>query len=165
MTKAKSRLHKKTFNEKLKPIVLFATTLTLISFAKLTGAILDTKKVQVEAAEYQKPVVVVTGQENYTEKQKIYAYIVEVFGDQAANAITIINTCENKDFNPKATNWNSNGTEDVGIFMINSVHGYSEEQLQDWKFNIDAAKKIYDNNGWSAWACSYKINVKSFWQN
>jgi len=94
----------------------------------------------------------------------ILNYIVEVFGDESANAITIINKCENHNFDPKATNWNSDGSEDVGIFMVNSVHGYSEEQLMNWKFNTDKAKQIYDRNGWSAWACSHVVGIKSFWQ-
>ena len=99
-----------------------------------------------------------------TEKEQILAYIVEVFGEDSADAITIINKCENKAFNPKATNWNRNGTWDTGIFQINQIHGYTMEEMQDWKQNIDAAKKIFDNSTWSAWSCSRVVNIKSFWQ-
>jgi hypothetical protein len=180
MTKAKSRLHKKTFNEKLKPIVLFATTLTLISFAKLTGAILDIKKVQVEASEYQKPVVVVTGQENYTEKQKIYAYIVEVFGDKSMEALKIAE-CESQ-FDPQRVGdqhlmsfdekWQEMKGDSIGIFQIRTggedfnrarANGMSTDEfrvkLKDSRYNIDYAKTIYDRAGdWTPWYnCANKV--------
>ena len=37
-----------------------------------------------------------------TEKEQIIAYIVGVFGEDAAEAITIVRACENKNFNPNA---------------------------------------------------------------
>lgn len=98
-----------------------------------------------------------------TEKCKIMAYIVEKFGDDASDAITMLNKCENHSLNSKATNKaNSNGTIDRGVFQINSIHGGDE--LYDWKTNIDKAYKIFKNRGWSAWSCSHVIGVKSFWQ-
>ena len=119
----------------------------------------------VQASDYKKPVVVVDEKDrDYSEKQQILAYIVEVFGDDSADAITIINKCENHAFNPKATNWNRNGTWDTGIFQINQVHGYTMEEMQDWKLNINAAKKIFDNRGWTAWSCSEVVGVKPFWK-
>lgn len=99
-----------------------------------------------------------------TQKQQILAYIVEVFGDDADDAITIINKCENSSFNPEAENWNSNGTWDAGIFQVNEVHGYTMEEMKDWKQNVDAAYKIFKSRGWEAWSCSHVVGVKSFWQ-
>lgn len=99
-----------------------------------------------------------------SEKLKIINYIVEVFGEDSAEAITIIRKCENSKFDPKATNWNKNGTWDTGIFQINQVHGYSLEDMQNYKKNIDVAKKIFDKRGWTAWSCSHVVGIKSFCQ-
>jgi hypothetical protein len=123
-----------------------------------------TEKQQVEAYEYHPPVIIEKVDHSLTEKEQILNYIVEVFGEDAADAITIINKCENHAFDPKATNWNSNGTWDAGIFQVNEIHGYTIEQMKDWKQNIDAAKIIFDGRGWEAWACSNHVGVKSFWQ-
>lgn len=119
----------------------------------------------VQAVDYQSPVVVVEEKnKDYTEKQMILDYIVEVFGDDSADAITLINKCENHAFNPHAENWNSNGTWDAGVFQVNEIHGYSMEEMKDWKLNIEVAKKIFDASGWSAWSCSEAIGVKPFWK-
>jgi hypothetical protein len=91
-------------------------------------------------------------------------YIYQVFGDDGDNAIKLLAECENKKLNPEAVNVNKNGSTDVGLFQINSIHGYSHEELFDPFFNIDVAYKIFKNRGWSAWSCSYVLGVKSFWQ-
>jgi hypothetical protein len=99
-----------------------------------------------------------------TQREEIVSYIFEVFGNDAVEAIVIIRKCENSRFDPKATNWNRNGTWDTGIFQVNQVHGYSLEQMQDWKQNIDAAKKIFDRAGdWSPWSCSHEVGVTPFY--
>lgn len=147
------------------PVAGLLGSMVLCLWLQFFGQSYNLSKMEVEAQEYKTPVVVVEERDkNYSEKQQILAYIVEVFGDDSADAITIINKCENHEFNPKATNWNRNGTWDTGIFQINQVHGYTMEEMQDWKQNIIAAKKIFDASGWSAWSCSHVINVKSFWQ-
>ena len=46
-------------------------------------------------------------------------------------------------FTNDALNWNGNGTNDFGLFQINSIHGYTHEQLQDYKFNTDIAYKLF----------------------
>lgn len=57
---------------------------------------------------------------------------------------------------------NSNGTEDLGIWQLNTVHGYStNEQLQlvtDPYFNAKEAKKVKDSEGWDAWV-TYKTGA------
>src|ERR1035437_8600897 len=87
-----------------------------------------------------------------TEQQQIKAYIKEVFGDQADNAYKVL-ACENGRLNPKARGMNTNGTSDVGIFQINSVHGVPESYLKDWRTNVDIAYQIYKGSGWGAWSC------------
>ncbi len=98
-----------------------------------------------------------------TEKQQIMAYIVEVFGDDAADAITVINKCENHAFNPKATNHNRNGSVDRGIFQLNSQY-WGGEELYDWKTNVDVAYKVFTRAGkkWTPWTCSHTVNQKNY---
>ena len=52
--------------------------------------------------------------------------------------------------NPTATHTNRNGSTDTGLFQVNSIHGY--EQLTDVDKNIEAARKIFEKQGLSAWA-------------
>ena len=47
---------------------------------------------------------------------------------------------------------NKNGSVDYGLFQINSVHGYSKEDLMDPEFNIKVAYKIYKSQGLKAWS-------------
>ena len=92
-------------------------------------------------------------------------YVYEVFGhEEAERGLKMLTLCENKSLNINGRNWNSNGTWDYGLWQINSVHGYTEEQLSDPYTNTDVAYKIFQTRGWSAWTCSYVIDVKSFWQ-
>jgi hypothetical protein len=148
------------------PVAGLLGSITLCLWLQFFGQSYNLSKMEVEAQEYKTPVVVVEERDkNYSEKQQILAYIVEVFGDDSADAITIINKCENHEFNPKATNWNRNGTWDTGIFQINQVHGYTMEEMQDWKQNIIAAKKIFDKAGkkWTAWSCAHVVGQNPFY--
>jgi hypothetical protein len=112
--------------------------------------------VEVEAKEEPTP----------TPSDPVEAYIYQVFGDDAERGIKMLRECENKTMNPEAINWNSNGSSDFGLWQVNSIHGYTHEQLADPYFNTDVAYKIYQRRGntFSAWTCSYVIGDKSFWQ-
>lgn len=98
-----------------------------------------------------------------TDKEAIIAEIVRVFGEDAPEAFNVL-YCENRGLRPDAENWNRNGTWDAGIFQINQIHGHSIEDMKDYKKNIQVAKKIFDNRGWTAWACSERVGVKPFWK-
>lgn len=102
-----------------------------------------------------------------TEQDRIKSYIRQVFGVDAEKAITMIATCENGSFDPKAINWNKNSTWDAGIFQVNEIHGYSMQQMQDWKQNIDAAYKIYKNAGYTfyPWSCAGVVGQASYRDN
>lgn len=55
-------------------------------------------------------------------------------------------------FRPSAINHNSNGSTDYGLMQINSVHGFDPKRLQsDPLYNMEAAKQVFDSQGWHAW--------------
>jgi len=94
-------------------------------------------------------------------------YILQVFGEtNGLRAIKMLKECENKFMRTDALNWNGNGTYDYGLFQINSIHGYTKEQLADYKFNTRVAYKLFKASGYSfsQWTCSYVVGDKSFWQ-
>lgn len=101
-----------------------------------------------------------------SDKQEIYLYIIEKFGDDGANAITMIRKCENSTFDQTRTNHNRNGTIDYGIFQVNSIHAarYGSEFMTDWKANVDTAYEIYKAAGkkFTPWTCSYEIGQKNY---
>lgn len=94
-------------------------------------------------------------------------YIIKVFGEvDGARGIKMLKECENHTLGLERINYNGDGTNDFGLWQINSVHGYTHEQLKDFKFNTDVAYKLYSRRGnkFSDWTCSYVIGDKSFWQ-
>lgn len=58
--------------------------------------------------------------------------------------------------NPAATNHNTNGSTDYGLFQINSVHSsiLQSGNWQDPQSNINMAYQVYKNagNSWSPWS-------------
>ncbi len=64
--------------------------------------------------------------------------------------------------NPKAVNYNRNGSIDTGLFQVNSVHGYDGLSLFDPKKNIGAAREIYDKQGIQAWTSFNNGSYKKF---
>lgn len=104
-----------------------------------------------------------------TEKTEILSYIVEVFGDDSADIITMVRKCENSTFEQNRGNSNTNGTYDKGVLQVNSVHLSGKEfpvckkAHDDWKSNIDCGKAIFDKYGLSAWSCSTVVGVKPFY--
>lgn len=97
-----------------------------------------------------------------TEKEQIIAYIVEVFGEHAPEAFNVL-FCENRNLDPKAVNYNRNGTVDRGIFQLNSAYWGGEENF-DWKTNIDKAYMIFERAGkkFTPWTCSHRVGQKNY---
>ncbi len=119
----------------------------------------------VEAVESQSlppSAVLVAETAPLTEKQEIMSYIVEVFGDDADDAIALVGQCENKGWNPQAVNHNKNGSRDLGIFQLNDRYHGGEENF-DWKTNIDKAYKIFSRQGWTPWSCAWVIGHTPFY--
>ena len=65
-----------------------------------------------------------------------------------------------------AFNTNTNGTIDVGLFQINSVHfnteGCSLQEVTTVDGNIDCAYSIFKKSGWSAWSSFNSGAVNKF---
>jgi hypothetical protein len=59
-------------------------------------------------------------------------------------------------------NPNSNGTTDTGIFRINSVHGYSQEYLNNVDNNIAVAKRLFEKGGITQWVAYTNGSYKKY---
>ena len=55
-------------------------------------------------------------------------------------------------FKTDAVNVNKDGTKDCGVFQVNTVHGYDCEWLKNPENNMLAARKVYEKQGFEAWA-------------
>lgn len=120
-------------------------------------------ELKVQAKEMEQVEKDLTATQIYTEKQQILNYIVEVFGDDAPDAIVVIRRCENASFNPKAVNYNRNGTVDRGVFQLNSQY-WGGEELFDWKKNVEVAYKVFVRAGkkWTPWSCAHVVGQKNY---
>lgn len=86
--------------------------------------------------------------------------IAEAFPENPAIMIAIARA--ESGMNPKAVNKNTNGSVDLGLLQINSIHGYDELSLFDAEKNIKAAREIYDKQGIQAWAAFNNGSYKKF---
>ena len=90
--------------------------------------------------------------------------IRKYFPEEPEIMIAIAKAESGQDLNPKAYNKNNNGSEDIGVFQVNTIHGYDKEWLQDPENNCKAARKVYDTQGKQAWVAynngNYKYNLK-----
>ncbi len=85
----------------------------------------------------------------------IEKYICDKFGVYDCKTALAVSKAENGTRQPDRFNINTNGTIDVGIFQINSIHfkkeGCSLAEIVDAEKNVDCAYKIFKDSGWSAW--------------
>lgn len=61
-----------------------------------------------------------------------------------------IATCESR-LSPTAWNINYDGSVDVGLLQINSVHGHDPYALEDPRTNIERGYEVYQSQGLGAW--------------
>lgn len=96
---------------------------------------------------------VVYAKDEATELEQITRYIIEKFEPEGRNVAVRALACfiSESGLRPKAVGVNNNGTNDVGVAQINSIHGMSTEARMDYKKNIDKAYTIYKRRGWGAW--------------
>lgn len=85
----------------------------------------------------------------------IEKYICEKWGAYDCKAAIAIARAESK-MKEDAIHANKNGTVDIGIFQINSVHfgkvGCSLRELAVAESNVDCAYFIWEQQGWKPWA-------------
>jgi hypothetical protein len=178
--RARSRLATTRKIKRIKREIKILGALLIVYFAlKLLANIYIFHPVEItantdrEVIEIEKPIEVVKEIEVdrtfTTEKQQILAYIVEKFGDDSADAITMIRKCENSSFDQSRTNHNRNGTVDYGVMQINSVHtAKCGEGIKDsWKTNIDCGYEIYKaaGNKFTPWTCATEVGQKNYLSN
>lgn len=96
--------------------------------------------------------------------EEVKAYVlgeVKAAGLNVRQAEALVN-CESR-WDYKAINkMNSNGSNDKGLWQINSIHkNISDAEKLDYKASTKwaIAKRLADGN-WSAWSCSRKIALK-----
>lgn len=94
-----------------------------------------------------------------TELEQIVAYITKKFAPEGKHVVVKAIQCfySESGLRSNAVGVNKNGSNDVGVAQINSIHGMSTEDRMDYKKNIDKAYKIYKSRGsfeaWYAPAC------------
>lgn len=95
----------------------------------------------------------VYAQDSDSEFEQIVAYITKVFAPEGKHIVVKAIQCfyGESGLRSDAVGVNKNGTNDVGVAQINSIHGMSTEDRLNFKKNIDKAYKIYKSRGFSAW--------------
>lgn len=77
--------------------------------------------------------------------------MVREAGVDTAKASKIIE-CEST-WNPNAVNLNRNGSNDMGLWQINSIHGLSDEVRKDPIKSTEFAIYLINKNGFKPWTC------------
>lgn len=67
-------------------------------------------------------------------------------GDDLHTAVAV-SFAENRSHDRMAVHKNSDGSEDVGLWQINSVHGFTRQEMFDAQANANAAYKIWSDAG------------------
>jgi len=98
-----------------------------------------------------------------TPQEEMRAWVlseIEKAGLNPKEADNIIN-CESR-WNDKAVNYNRNGSNDKGLWQINSIHKeISDAEKLDYKSATKwAIKKRLDDGNWSAWYCAKILAIK-----
>ena len=86
----------------------------------------------------------------------IEKYICEKWGVYECQVAVAVARTESGLKEQAFNTFNKNGTLDVGVFQVNSVHfnqpGCSLKELVYAKKNVDCAYEIYKKSGWGAWS-------------
>lgn len=145
-------------------VILFALVLTgllVLAVIEKTATWFDNNDIITQSpVSLHKPVSIVKrkvmeervyelGGEIVTFDSPIEEYICEKFGKDCIQAISLAHAESN--MRVDAWNANENGTLDVGIFQVNSIHwnkeGCSFADLTVAEKNVDCAFTIYTNDG------------------
>lgn len=94
----------------------------------------------------------------------IQQYICDTFGSDCRVALAVQHA-ENGTMQCDRFGINKNGTIDVGLFQINSVHlkkGYTLSDLADCRKNVDIAFELFKAQGWTPWVAYNNGSYKKF---
>ncbi len=84
----------------------------------------------------------------------IARYICQKFGLENCKIALAVAKAESG-LNCNAVNINKNGTADIGVFQLNTVHlnknGWSLEKMGGCYSNVDLAYQLWLEQGWGAW--------------
>lgn len=133
----------------------FCTLFTLLQFelvAYKQAVDLLSNQFYIQQPEYQ--VTVPHAQEDYKN------LIKWTFGENAKLALAVA-TAENGTHACDRTHINNNGTIDIGIFQINSIHAH-KGNLSDCKENVRVAYQIFKVSGFRAWVAYNNGNYKKY---
>jgi hypothetical protein len=93
----------------------------------------------------------------YEIPKTIEGQIEMVFGVDAEDAKKVF-TCESHLKANAVNNKNRNGSIDIGVAQINSVHSIPDAYLKNSMINLLVAKQIFDRQGWQPWTCRKVLN-------
>ena len=99
--------------------------------------------------------------EEFSIKEWVFTRLEQNLDTDAAIEGMMIITCESG-WNPDAFNVNTNGSVDLGLWQINSIHkDISNTQKLDYMIATDWAINKYWNSGnsWHAWTCANKLGL------
>lgn len=103
---------------------------------------------RVYAAEYHEPEMA-----DVSEREANIAIIKKIWTNDWKIGVAIA-SCESGLRASAVNRHNSNGSIDVGLFQINSIHGYSETEMLDPIANAGVAYAKYVKQGTSPWYSS-----------
>ena len=100
------------------------------------------------------------------EELTIENMIKDIFKEDSGKAFKLL-SCENERLRPNAVNVNKDGSQDLGIFQLNSNwHGFNKpvnnkRYLFDPKVNIAIAYRLYVDSGRSfkMWVCGKHLSI------
>lgn len=147
------KLHNKKTIEQLKIQRDILVLVLLIVITCLVGSYVASRRIISPVGD--NPIIkVVYASEEVPEFEKIVAYITKKFAPEGKHVVVQAINCfySESGLRSNAVGVNKNGSNDVGVAQINSIHGMSTEDRMDYKKNIDKAYKIYKSRGnFSAW--------------
>lgn len=88
-----------------------------------------------------------------TERQAMIRIIKKIWGSDWQTGLAI-SSCESGIDGHRAPNGNTNGTLDVGLFRVNTVHGWTVEEMSDPIANAGYAYSIFKDQGLAPWESS-----------
>ena len=153
-------------------IVLVLTILVGLYFDSQKPVQLVSPSLEIHKVSAQEVTPTPIKEEPKTEKEAIIAYIHEVFGSDAKEAL-IVSKCESGHradaVGDTALMVNYQGEivgDSIGVFQIRTggkdfnrakANGMTADEfrayLKDYKNNVNYAKQIFDRQGWYPWTC------------